>query len=47
VLDALRRISYAGWLVVEQDIFPEPASAAGRAASDQQVSRSFLREYGL
>jgi inosose dehydratase len=46
-VDALLAIGFAGWLVVEQDIFPEPASVAGRAASDQQASRAFLSQRGL
>ena len=46
-VDALLASGYAGWLVVEQDIFPEPASMAGQAARDQQASRTFLSERGL
>jgi inosose dehydratase len=38
-LAALREIDYAGWMVVEQDIFPTTA--------DQRANREFLRERGL
>jgi inosose dehydratase len=47
VLDALSATGYRGWLVVEQDIFPEASSIAGQAASDQKASRSFLSAFGL
>ena len=46
VLDALHEIGYQGWLVVEQDIFPEIANNGGQAARDQKASRSFLSELG-
>jgi inosose dehydratase len=47
VLTALDAIGYHGWLVVEQDIFPEPPSVAGQARRDQETSRRFLTEHGL
>ncbi len=47
VLDALKEVGYQGWLVVEQDIFPEVANNGGQAAKDQKASRSFLSEFGL
>ena len=46
-LAALREIDYAGWLVVEQDIFPTTAERFAQAAADQRVNREFLRERGL
>ena len=42
VLAAFEAIGYRGWLVVEQDIFPEPPSMAGQAGRDQETSRRFL-----
>lgn len=46
VLDALGQIGYAGWLVVEQDILPDPAEP-GRPAIDQRRNRGYLRALGL
>jgi inosose dehydratase len=40
VLDGLRRISFGGWLVVEQDILPRSAerfARGGRAAAQPRV----------
>jgi len=52
VLDGLRRISFGGWLVVEQDILPhgdQPARAErfARAAAEQRHNRAYLAERGL
>jgi inosose dehydratase len=47
VLAALDAIAYAGWLVVEQDIIPDPAGAPGQAARDQAANREYLRARGL
>jgi inosose dehydratase len=46
-LAALREIDYAGWLVVEQDIFPTTAERFARAAADQRANREFLKARGL
>ena len=46
-LAALREIDYAGWLVVEQDIFPTTAERFAKAAADQRANREFLKERGL
>jgi inosose dehydratase len=46
VLEALAQIGYAGWLVVEQDILPDPARP-GRPAIDQRRNREYLRAHGL
>jgi inosose dehydratase len=43
VLDQLRE-SYAGWIVVEQDVLPDPH---GTAAADQQFNRRYLAERGF
>jgi inosose dehydratase len=43
VLTGLRD-SYAGWIVVEQDVLPE---AAGTAAEDQRANRRYLAERGF
>jgi inosose dehydratase len=47
VLGALREIGYSGWLVVEQDIIPDPAEPARQAAVDQVANRTYLRERGI
>jgi inosose dehydratase len=43
VLDALRE-RYSGWLVVEQDVLPDPL---GRAAADQRANRQYLAARGF
>jgi sugar phosphate isomerase/epimerase len=46
VLDALADIGYAGWLVVEQDVLPDPHNPR-QPAEDQRRNREYLRTYGL
>jgi inosose dehydratase len=46
VLDALSEIDYSGWLVIEQDVLPDPANP-GQPALDQQRNREYLRAHGL
>jgi inosose dehydratase len=46
VLDALGDIGYSGWLVVEQDVLPDPANPR-QPAEDQRRNREYLRTYGL
>lgn len=46
VLAALSQIKYSGWLVVEQDVLPDPANPH-QPALDQQRNRDYLREHGL
>ena len=47
VLDGLRRISFGGWLVVEQDILARSAERFARAAAEQRHNREFLAARGL
>jgi inosose dehydratase len=47
VLAAITDIGYAGWVVVEQDIFPDPAEPPGRPATDQAANREWLRARGI
>src|SRR5579863_842885 len=47
VFDAVRSSGYSGWLVVEQDIFPEAADPPGWAAEQQEINRAFLRSRGI
>jgi len=47
VLAGLRKISFGGWLVVEQDILPRSADRFARAAQEQRHNRAFLAERGL
>jgi inosose dehydratase len=46
VLEALAAIGYSGWLVVEQDVLPDPADPE-QPAIDQQRNREYLRAHGL
>ncbi len=46
VLSALAEIHYTGWLVVEQDILPDP-SRPGQPAIEQRRNREFLLDHGL
>lgn len=46
VLTALSEIGYSGWLVVEQDVLPDPAHPK-QPTLDQQRNRGYLREHGL
>jgi len=46
VLDAVRA-GYSGWLVVEQDVLPDPTQHAGKPAADQLANRQYLRERGF
>ena len=47
VLDGLRRISFSGWLVVEQDILPRSAERFSQAAAEQRHNRGFLAARGV
>ena len=47
VLAGLRKISFGGWLVVEQDILPRSADRFAQAAQEQRHNRAFLAERGL
>jgi inosose dehydratase len=46
VLAALDEIRYDGWLVVEQDVLPDPADP-DRPAADQLRNRDYLRDRGI
>jgi inosose dehydratase len=46
VLERLRE-RYSGWLVVEQDVLPDPERASGRPAIDQRANREFLATRGF
>jgi inosose dehydratase len=46
VLEYLRA-HYTGWLVVEQDVLPDPGRASGRPAIDQRANRDFLTARGF
>ena len=47
VLGKLRENRYDGWLVVEQDIIPDPADPPDAAAQDQAANREWLRARGF
>jgi len=46
VLRSLGEIGYSGWLVVEQDVLPDPNNP-GQPARDQRRNREYLRTHGL
>ena len=46
VLAGLAEIGYTGWLVVEQDVLPDPAHPQ-QPAQDQRRNREYLRAHGL
>ena len=46
VLEALRE-RYSGWLVVEQDVLPDPAGSSGQPATDQRANREYLVARGF
>jgi inosose dehydratase len=46
VLASLADIDYTGWLVVEQDVLPDPENPS-QPALDQQRNREYLRAHGL
>ncbi len=47
VFEAVRTSGYSGWLVVEQDIFPEESDPPGWAAGQQRINRDFLHSRGI
>jgi inosose dehydratase len=46
VFDALEAAGFDGWLVVEQDIFPQTAQRFAQAIEDQRANRRFLADHG-
>jgi inosose dehydratase len=46
VLEALRD-GYSGWLVVEQDVLPDPDNPLGTPARDQRANREYLAARGF
>ena len=46
VLETLTDIDYSGWLVVEQDVLPDPANPK-QPAADQRRNRDYLRTHGF
>jgi inosose dehydratase len=47
VLSAIANIGYSGWLIVEQDIFPDREGFLQHAATDQIANREWLRARGF
>ncbi len=46
-IDGVKRRDYDGWLLVEQDIFPDREGFAERATADQRANREWLAVRGL
>jgi inosose dehydratase len=47
VLKELEQLNFEGWLVVEQDIFPQTAARFAQATADQRANRTFLSSRGI
>ncbi len=47
VLAELEALNFEGWLVVEQDIFPQTPARFAQAISDQQKNRKYLADRGI
>ena len=47
ILQELERLNFEGWMVVEQDIFPQTSARFAKAVADQQTNRQFLTSRGL
>jgi inosose dehydratase len=47
VLNELVRLDFEGWLVVEQDIFPQTAERFAKAIADQKANRQYLSSRGF
>jgi inosose dehydratase len=47
VLSELDRLDFEGWLVIEQDIFPQTSARFAQAVADQQANREFLTRRGI
>jgi inosose dehydratase len=47
VLKELARIDFEGWMVVEQDIFPQTSARFAKAIADQRTNREFLSSRGI
>ena len=44
-MTALLAADYSGWLVVEQDVIPQPGDPVDRAAADQKTNRTVLERW--
>ncbi|HET7029508.1 MAG TPA: TIM barrel protein [Candidatus Limnocylindrales bacterium] len=47
VLEALRRIDYRGWLVIEQDQFLRATDTPESVVAVQRANREYLRQFGV
>ncbi len=47
VLEALRRIGYGGWLVIEQDQFLRASDTPESVVAVQRANREYLRRFGV
>jgi inosose dehydratase len=47
VLSELETLNFEGWLVVEQDIFPQTSARFAQATADQQKNRKYLASRGI
>ncbi|MHB8379297.1 MAG: sugar phosphate isomerase/epimerase family protein [Acidimicrobiales bacterium] len=47
VLKELEQLDFEGWLVIEQDIFPQTAERFAKAIADQHANRQYLKNRGI
>jgi inosose dehydratase len=47
VLGELERLNFEGWMVVEQDIFPQTSERFAQATADQKKNRQYLSRRGV
>jgi inosose dehydratase len=47
VLKELDQLNFEGWLVVEQDIFPQTSARFAQATADQRANRQYLLSRGI
>ncbi|MGH3733724.1 MAG: sugar phosphate isomerase/epimerase family protein [Acidimicrobiales bacterium] len=47
VLKELEQLNFEGWLVIEQDIFPQTAARFAQAVVDQKANRQYLSSRGI
>jgi inosose dehydratase len=47
ILNELVRLDFEGWMVVEQDIFPQTAERFAKAIADQHANRQYLSSRGF
>ena len=47
VMEGLRHLGYAGWLVIEQDQFLRASETPESVVAVQRANREYLRKFGI